>query len=96
MLPVGNSDTRDFHQTSAAMSQVIQAPVGHPPGALAPTQPVRLTINGLEHTLNIAPCLYRFHAKMGKRCSYMLTHLPLTEMSRRRRPNQQRPRMSRV
>ena len=37
------------------MSQVVQAPLGHPPGALAPTQPVRLTINGLEHTLNIAP-----------------------------------------
>ncbi|MBF9220925.1 (2Fe-2S)-binding protein [Hymenobacter ruricola] len=37
------------------MSHVTQAPLGRPPVALAPTQPVALRINGALHSLNIAP-----------------------------------------
>ncbi|GAA3966041.1 (2Fe-2S)-binding protein [Hymenobacter antarcticus] len=37
------------------MSQVTQAPLGHPPGSLVATQPVSLTINGQTHSLQIAP-----------------------------------------
>ena len=37
------------------MSPVTQAPLKSPPVALAPTQPVSLTINGQAHTLQIAP-----------------------------------------
>ena len=37
------------------MHQIIQAPLGHPPGTLAPPQPVTLNINGLDHTLHLAP-----------------------------------------
>ena len=37
------------------MSPIAQAPAQCPPGALAPTQPVSLHINGQAHTIQIAP-----------------------------------------
>ena len=37
------------------MSSVIQAPPGPPPGSLAPAQPLTLNINGLDHSLHLAP-----------------------------------------
>ena len=37
------------------MSHVTQAPLGYPPEALAPVQPVTMRINGQNQILHIAP-----------------------------------------